>query len=70
VAVSGLKRKKLRITIVNLKMIDMKYLICLCVVCVTGCSTIKEAKSEFDREVNGFRVEFARVFLKKEIESE
>jgi hypothetical protein len=48
----------------------MKYLICLCVIFVAGCSTIKEAKSEFDREVNGFRVEFARVFLKKEIESE
>ena len=45
-------------------------LICLCSIFMIGCSTIKEAKNEFDREVNGFKVEFARVFLKKEIESE
>lgn len=44
----------------------MKKLILICLL-LSGCASIKEAKSEFKREVNGFKADFSRVFLKKEV---
>ncbi len=44
----------------------MKKLILICLL-LSGCASIKEAKNEFRREVNGFKSEFSRVFLKKEV---
>lgn len=32
-----------------------------------GCSTVKEAHMEFRKEIDGFRSEWARVILKKDI---
>lgn len=34
---------------------------------LTACSTVKEAHSEFRKEIDGFRSEWARVILKKEV---
>jgi len=44
----------------------MKKLILICLL-LSGCSSIKEAKNEFKKEVNGFKADFSRVFLKKEV---
>ena len=46
----------------------MKKVLVMVVLCLPGCASVSEARAEFDREVHGFKVEFARVFLKKEIE--
>ena len=48
----------------------MKFLIVFIVMLLTGCSTFKEAKTEFDREIKGFKQEWARVILKKEVEEQ
>ena len=45
----------------------MKKLLLLCFL-LSGCAAVKDARNEFDQEIHGFKVEFARVFLKKEIE--
>lgn len=34
---------------------------------LTACSTVREAHSEFRKEIDGFRSEWARVILKKEV---
>jgi len=34
---------------------------------LTACSTVKEAQSEFRKEIDGFKSEWARVILKKEV---
>ena len=33
---------------------------------MTGCGVMRDAKQAFDDDVNGFKQDFARVFLKKE----
>ena len=38
----------------------------LLMVMMTGCSVMKDAKQAFDNDVNGFKQDFARVFLKEE----
>ena len=35
-----------------------------------GCTTFQEAQKDMKRDIDGFKVEFARVFLKKDIEKE
>ena len=37
------------------------------ILCLTmgGCSVMKDAKQAFDNDVNGFKQDFARVFLKE-----
>ena len=42
-----------------------KVLFGLCL-CLSGCAVVQDARTEFNREVDGFKSEFARVFLKKE----
>lgn len=37
---------------------------------LTGCSTAKEAHTEFRKEINGFKSEWARVILKQEVSDE
>ena len=49
---------------------EMKFIILFCVLVLVGCSTIKEAKNEFDYEIKGFKKEWARVILKKEVEEQ
>ena len=44
----------------------MKKLILICLL-LSGCASIKEAKNEFKNEINGFKADFSRVFLKKEV---
>jgi hypothetical protein len=48
----------------------MKTLLLICLL-LSGCSTVQkatiDAHNEFKREVNGFKSEFSRVFLKKEV---
>lgn len=47
-------------------MIGYKFiLICVCFT-LTACSTVKEAHTEFRKEIDGFRSEWARVILKQE----
>jgi hypothetical protein len=48
----------------------MKYLSILCLICIPGCTTFQEAQKDMKRDIDGFKVEFARVFLKKDIEKE
>ena len=48
----------------------MKFIILFCSLVLVGCSTIKEARNEFDNEIKGFKKEWARVILKKEIEEQ
>lgn len=47
-------------------------LIAITAICYSliGCSTVKEAHSEFRREINGFKSEWARVILKQEVHNE
>ena len=33
---------------------------------ISGCSTVKEAHTEFRKEIDGFKAEWARVILKQE----
>ena len=47
----------------------MKKILLICLL-LSGCAAVKDAHNEFRREVHGFNVEFARVFLNKEIENE
>lgn len=47
-------------------MIGYKLTFITLVMCLTSCSTIKEAHNEFRKEIDGFRSEWARVILKQE----
>lgn len=48
----------------------MKKLLLVCLL-LSGCSTVQkvtaDASNEFKKEVNGFKADFSRVFLKKEV---
>lgn len=52
-------------------MTGYKFIFIFLAVVLSGCSTVKnsvkEAHNEFRREVDGFRSEWARVILKKEV---
>lgn len=45
-----------------------KFIIFIVLINLTACSTVKEAHGEFRKEMDGFRSEWARVILKKEVE--
>lgn len=47
-----------------------KLIIGLMIVALIGCSSIKQARQEFNNEITGFKKEWARVILKKEIEEQ
>lgn len=38
----------------------------LLMVMMSGCSVMKDAKQAFDNDINGFKSEFARLYLKEE----
>jgi hypothetical protein len=44
-----------------------KFIIFIVLINLTACSTVKEAHTEFRKEIDGFRSEWARVILKKEV---
>jgi hypothetical protein len=43
------------------------FMIFIVLINLTACSTVKEAHTEFRKEIDGFRSEWARVILKKEV---
>jgi hypothetical protein len=43
----------------------MTKLLLLSLVLLSGCSVMHNAKNELHKEVNGFRADFARVYLNK-----
>ena len=47
-------------------MIGYKSIFVIIALSLTACSTVKEAQTEFRREIDGFRSEWARVILKQE----
>lgn len=49
-------------------MIGYKFILIVVCFYLTACSTVKEAHTEFRKEVDDFRSEWARVILKKEID--
>ena len=40
----------------------------LLMVMMSGCSVMKDAKQAFDNDINGFKQDFARVFLKEDLQ--
>lgn len=42
----------------------MKYLLGLFLVMLSGCSVLQDAKKAFHEDIDGFRNEFARLYLK------
>ena len=34
---------------------------------MSGCSVMKDAKQAFDDDINGFKSEFARLYLKEDV---
>jgi uncharacterized lipoprotein YehR (DUF1307 family) len=36
-------------------------------VMMSGCSVMKDAKQAFDNDINGFKSEFARLYLKEDV---
>ena len=36
-------------------------------VTMSGCSVMKDAKQAFDEDINGFKSEFARLYLKEDV---
>jgi hypothetical protein len=49
-------------------MIGYKLIFVIIVLSLTACSTIQEARDEFHKDIDGFKREWARVVLKKEID--
>lgn len=44
-----------------------KVFILLSVLYITGCAVVKDAHNEFRREIVGFKTEWDRVILKKDV---
>ena len=47
-------------------MTGYKIILIALAMCLTACSTVKEAHNEFRKEIDGFNREWARVILKQE----
>ena len=45
-----------------------KFIIFILLINLVACSTVNEAHTEFRKEIDGFRSEWARVILKKEVD--
>lgn len=48
------------------RMTGYKFIPIALAMCLTACSTVKEAHNEFRKEIDGFNREWARVILKQE----
>lgn len=49
-------------------MLKLKFIPILFCMLIVGCSSFKEAKQNFDEDMQGFKKEWARVVLKKQDE--
>jgi len=45
----------------------MKKIVLIVFMCLSGCTVMQDAKTEFRREIVGFKTEWDRVILKKDV---